>query len=148
MDITLLPIRQKLSDNLEFLGHPECVDTVEMSVTFYLSIGYVPPWIGYFVSLNGELVGSAGFKGKPVNGTVEIAYGTFESFRKQGIGGAICRALTQLALTTDPGVRVTARTLPEENYSSRILGKNGFTLLGNVIDKDDGEVWEWEFRGT
>jgi RimJ/RimL family protein N-acetyltransferase len=94
------------------------------------------------------MVGACGYKGKPVGGTVEIAYGTFTSFMNKGIGGAICRALTQLALVTDPGVRITARTLPEENYSTRILAKNGFILLGNVSDKDDGDVWEWEFRGT
>jgi hypothetical protein len=40
-----------------------------------------------------------------------------------------------------------ARTLPEENYSTKILRKNGFEWQGIVVDDDDGDVWEWEFKG-
>jgi hypothetical protein len=31
----------------------------------------------------------------------------------------------------------------EENFSTKILRKNNFTLIGTVIDPEDGEVWEW-----
>ena len=34
----------------------------------------------------------------------------------------------------------------EENYSTRILRKNGFKMTGQVIDPEDGEVWEWAFE--
>jgi len=49
-------------------------------------------------------------------------------------------------LAKDRSVRITARTLPEKNYSTRILEKNNFVLLGFVTDPEDGEVWEWEYK--
>jgi RimJ/RimL family protein N-acetyltransferase len=119
-----------------------------MSLTYYSSIGYHPPWIGYFALLDGKFVGSAGFKGRPRNGMVELAYGTFPGSQRKGIGTDICGALVQLALITDPSIRVMARTLPEENYSTKILRKNGFEWQGIVVDADDGDVWEWEFKGA
>ena len=92
-------------------------------------------------------MGAAAFKGKPRDGKVEIAYGTFPQFQQQGIATKICLELIKLSLKTDPSVTITARTLPEENYSVRLLRKNNFKLLGTVIDEEDGPVWEWEWKG-
>ena len=142
----LRPIRQIASENQEFLENPDCQDSVHASVEFYKRIGFEPPWIGYYATLQGNLVGSAAFKGAPKNGKVEIAYGTFPQYRQQGVGTKICRQLVLLSLKTDPSVRILARTLPEENYSAKILRKNGFELLGTIWDEEDGDVWEWEFR--
>ena len=94
----LLPIQEELAENAQFLNHPDCQEGLPMTITYYKSIGYRIPWIGYFVSRNGELVGSGGFKGKPVNGRIEIAYGTFDRFQHQGIGTEICRLLVQVSL--------------------------------------------------
>ncbi len=146
MEIELRPIQELLENNSEFLDHPDCQETLQMSVSFYASIGYYPPWIGYYASLEGKLVGAGGFKGRPVEGKVELAYSTFPTYRNQGIGTAICRSLVLLAKKADPSVQVMARTLPEENYSTKVLRKNSFGWQGNVIDKDDGEVWEWEYK--
>lgn len=137
-------IKPILEDNPEFLANPDC-EQLQMSVDYYKSIGFHPPWIGYYASMDGILVGSAGFKGKPVNNAVEIAYGTFVQFRSQGIGTKICKHLVSVALASDPDVIVRARTLREPNHSTKILIKNGFKLLGTVLDPDDGEVWEWEY---
>ena len=137
---------QTLEENPEFLENPDCQDTLGMSVDFYKKVGFNPPWICYYASVDGTLVGSAAFKGKPKDGKVEIAYGTFPEWRNQGIGTNICRQLVLLSLKTDAEVIITARTLPEENFSTRILRKNGFTLLGTVRDEEDGNVWEWEFE--
>jgi RimJ/RimL family protein N-acetyltransferase len=70
----------------------------------------------------------------------------FENYQQKGIATRICKQLVELSLATDPSVRITARTLPEKNYSTRILEKNNFVLLGFVTDSEDGEVWEWEYR--
>ena len=94
---------------------------------------------------NGGLVGCGAFKGAPQNGAVEIAYGTFEPFRQKGIGTEICKLLVELSLKTDPSVTITARTLPQKNFSTRILEKNGFIFSGTVNDPDDGDVWEWVY---
>jgi RimJ/RimL family protein N-acetyltransferase len=144
--MTLLPIKQTLSENEAFASNPLCDETLGMCIEFYKKVGFNPPWIGYYIEENGELVGSAAFKGKPISNTVEIAYSTFDKHQQKGIGTKICKQLVELSLASDPSVRITARTLPEKNYSTRILEKNNFILLGFVTDPDDGEVWEWEYK--
>jgi ribosomal-protein-alanine N-acetyltransferase len=146
VNIELLPIKQLLEDNIEFLEHPDCKEVLEMSVQFYARVGYSAPWIGYYANMEGNLVGTCGFKGRPIDGKVEIAYGTFPAFQRKGIGTEICRQLVRLSKATDPSIRVMARTLMAENHSVRILRKNGFECLGVVHDPDDGDVWEWEYR--
>ena len=139
----LIPIKERLEDNSEFTSDPSCLEIIQMTIDFYKKVGFVPPWIGYNVLENGNLIGSAGFKGPPINGTVEIAYGTMEGYRKQGFGSAICKQLVELSLKADPSVRITARTISKEDFSTKILEKNNFILMGTVHDPEDGEVWEW-----
>ncbi|MDH3649003.1 MAG: GNAT family N-acetyltransferase [Saprospiraceae bacterium] len=141
----LIPTRETSEGNDDFIQNPDCQDSIYMLVEFYKKIGFNPPWIGYYAKKDGQLVGSAGFKGAPKNGKVQIAYSTFPRFQQQGFGTEICRQLVQLALDTDPTVTITARTLPKENYSTKILQKNGFNLVGVVRDEDDGNVWEWVY---
>lgn len=117
-----------------------------MTIDYFNRIGYAPPWIGYFAQLDNELVGSAGFKGAPKEGKVEIAYGAFPTYQHRGVGSQICSQLVQLALQTDPTVRITARTFEPDNYSARILRKNHFSCTGPVRDEEDGMVWEWEYQ--
>lgn len=146
MEMQLFPIPQAQQDALPFLEDANCRSVFPMQQAFYEAIGnYEPPWIGYFVELNEQWVGTCAFKGAPQDRSVEIAYYTFEPFEGQGIGTEMCRQLVQIAQTTNPEVRVTARTLPEANASTSILQKNGFRLLGAVEDPEDGTVWEWEY---
>ena len=142
----LLPIKENIEENDEFASDPLCQESLIASINFYKSVGYSPPWIGYYVIHDGQLVGCAAFKGRPVEGKVEIAYATFEMHQHKGIGAEICRLLVCLSLKTDPSVQITARTLPEKNSSTRILEKNDFKLNGIVNDLDDGNVWEWEYQ--
>jgi ribosomal-protein-alanine N-acetyltransferase len=135
-----------MDENAEFVSDPRCEETLQQTVDFYGRVGFDSPWICYYASENGQLVGNAAYKGRPKDGMVEIAYGTFEEFRRRGIGSRICSKLVKFALETDPTLRITARTLPERNFSTRILEKNDFTLLGTVDDPEDGEVWEWEYN--
>jgi [ribosomal protein S5]-alanine N-acetyltransferase len=142
----LLPIKEKLEDNSEFVRQPACMETLLQTLTYFQSLGYSFPWIGYYASINNQLVGSGAFKGRPVHGKVEIAYSTFPEFQNQGMGTLICRQLVELALQADASIIITARTLMEENFSTKILTKNNFILKGTVMDTDDGEVWEWEYK--
>ena len=141
----LLPIYQTEAENAHFAASPDCWETVLACVDFYGRIGYVPPWICYIVRRDDQLVAGIGFKGQPVNNTVEIAYGTFPAYQRQGIAAEGCRMLVELALQTDPDLRVTARTLPQESYSTKTLKKNGFRCLGLIWDNEDDDVWEWEY---
>ena len=144
--MTLLPIKETMKENEVFAKNPLCDESLSMCIDFYKRVGFEPPWICYYVEENGELIGNAAFKGKPIYNTVEISYGTMEKHRQQGVGTRICKQLVELSLATDPSVRITARTLPEKSYSTKILEKNNFVLLGFVTDPEDGEVWEWEYK--
>ncbi len=118
--MVLIPIKETIEENREFLDNPDCRD-INMTLAFYKKVGFNPPYISYYVSHGEQLIAMAAFKGKPVNGKVEIAYGTMERFRIKGIGTRVCKMLVELALKTDPSVIITARTLPEKKYSTRIL---------------------------
>jgi RimJ/RimL family protein N-acetyltransferase len=142
----LIPIKKQLDENMEFTSNPLCRESIYMSIDFYKKVGFSPPWIGYYARQNQNLVGGGAFKGQPVNGKVEIAYGTFEQYRNQGIGTLICKQLVDLSLRTDPSVKITARTLSSKNFSTKILEKNGFEFIGTIYDAKDGEVCEWEYK--
>ena len=141
----LIPVKEHLEDNKIFTDNPDCRDSIMMTIDFYKKVGFNIPWICYYAQLDGRLVGCAGYKGKPVNGRIEIAYGVFPQYMNKGVGTQIAATLVELSLKTDPSIIITAKTLPEENYSARILRKNNFNLLGAVIDEEDGEVWDWEY---
>ena len=141
----LVPISEHIEDNKEFTDNPLCQETIYMTIDFFKRVGYKEPWISYYATENGGLIGCGAFKGAPQNGAVEIAYGTFEPFRQKGIGTGICRLLVELSLKTDPSVTITARTLPQKSFSTRILEKNGFIFSGTVNDPEDGDVWEWVY---
>jgi ribosomal-protein-alanine N-acetyltransferase len=141
----LLPIHEHIEQNKVFTDNPLCQETIYMTIDFFKRVGYKKPWISYYATENGGLVGCGAFKGAPKNNTVEIAYGTFEPFRQKGMGTEICKLLVDLSLKTDPSVTITARTLPQENFSTRILKKNGFVFSGAVYDPEDGDVWEWVY---
>lgn len=140
----LLPIELDETKNTRFAGNPECVEVMEVYPGYYKKVGYNKPWIGYFASEDGsEIIGCGGYKGRPKEGKVEIAYGTFKKYEGRGIGTEICWQLVLMAEQTDPTLRIMARTLPENNASCSILRRNGFECLGAVMDEEDGEVWEW-----
>lgn len=137
------------SKNSIFVNNPDCELLLSVYPEFYKKVGFVKPWIGYFIADdNDEIIAFGGFKGKPRNGKIEIAYGTVPKYERQGIGSRLCKELVLIALNEDRLVKITARTLPEENTSNRILKRNGFEFLGLVWDEEDGEVWEWEFKNT
>ena len=94
---------------------------------------------------DGLVIGSAGFKGPPdPEGMVEAAYGIVPTFEGNGYATEALRELVSFAFN-DPRVRVIrAHTLPANNASARVLEKNGFSNLGEVIDPEDGRVWRWE----
>jgi RimJ/RimL family protein N-acetyltransferase len=122
-----LPIDIEQAKNNLFADNPECTPVIQAMEAYYRKVGFNKPWIGYFASIDGEeIVGVAGYKGKPTDGKIEIAYGTFKGYEGKGIGTEICRHLVLLALQTDPDVRITSRTLQEGHASMAILIKNGF----------------------
>jgi len=143
----LIPIEVDEALNSGFRSNPECIEILNVYPSFYQRVGFIKPWIGYFATGdNDEIIGCGGFKGKPVNSKVELAYGTFKNYQGRGVATEICRQLVSLSLQTDLSIRIIARTWMEPNASTRVLKKNGFEFIGIVYDEEDGNVWEWEFK--
>ena len=104
------------------------------------------PWGSYLASVGAETVGICAFKAAPdAEGTVEIAYMTFPAHEGRGHATAMAAALVDVAAA--PGaLLVIAHTLREDNASNRVLKRNGFAFVGDVMDPEDGLVWRWEKR--
>src|SRR5262245_60271512 len=106
------------------------------------------PWtygFGVFERATGTDVGHAGFKGPPNKaGMVEIAYGTHPEFQRRGFATEVAEGLTTFALGDERVQLVWAHTKPENIASVRVLEKNGFRRIGEVVDPDDGLVLRWE----
>lgn len=96
---------------------------------------------------DGALVGTAGWKGKPVDGVVELGYAVAPTRRNRGIATA---ALTELLRRAHAArVRlVVAHTRAEESASTAVLRHCGFTNTAELTDPEDGPVWRWELAFT
>jgi len=109
----------------------------------------VDPWVhGYSLVERGSeaVVGSCGFKGPPVDGVVEIAYGVSPEQQRRGYATEAAAALVAYAFRrTDVSV-VRAHTLPDASASQRVLVKCGFERVGEVDDPEDGPVCRFEKR--
>ena len=139
----LLPIPPGDAFDQARFQHPDCRDLLAAMPAFYEQVGFVLPWVGYFVMEGEEPVGTCSFVGAPKAGRVEIAYYTFPRFEERGIASFACAELLRIARETDPSVMVTAKTAPAFNASTRILQKHGFVHAGSVQDHEIGEAWEW-----
>ena len=121
---------------------------VHLSLESHEKIQAVSPWTGY-LAISAEasrLVGICGFKANPSENTVEIAYGTLSEFEGRGFETATAAAMVEIARNSGEVSTVIAHTLPEKNASGRLLEKNGFTMIGEVEDPEDGPVWRWELK--
>ncbi len=147
MQLFLEPIRKDLDRTKKIYSSPDCQDLLKMWDDFYPRVGYHFPWIGYFIVMGNQIVGSCAFTGKPVNNKVEISYWTFKDFEGRGIASFACQRLISIALEADPGLIITAKTAPEKNSSARVLEKNGFIFAGIVQDHEIGDAWEWTLAG-
>lgn len=100
-----------------------------------------PGYAGWYVIGNGELVGTAGYKGPPgAAGTVEIGYSIIPVRRRRGFASAALRLLIRRAFA-DPRVTAMAgETLPGGEASQGVLRACGFVLGGSRVDPEDGEV--------
>jgi RimJ/RimL family protein N-acetyltransferase len=85
-------------------------------------------WLHYVVLRNADvrtLVGTASYKGPPVDGTIEIGYSVVPSWQRRGLATEASRALIEAAWSRGAEV-VVAHTLPHLRQSIRVLQKLGF----------------------
>ena len=90
------------------------------------------------------LIGSAGYKGPPDRrGVVEIGYEIALDFRGHGYATELARGLISHAFENPTVNCVIAHTLPQDNPSTKVLKRCGFDKEGELIDPEDGPVWQW-----
>lgn len=92
-------------------------------------------WWMYFIvlpSAAGErvLIGTAGYKGPPADGTVEVGYGIVTDHQRRGYASEAVRGLVARAFKVPEVRRVIAETLPELTASIGVLRKCLFELIG------------------
>ena len=146
MEMELKPIELNCDKSEEIYASENCKNLLNAYDDFYQKFGYYFPWIGYFVIKDNQIVGCCGFKGKPKDGKVEIAYWTFEEFEGQGIATFSCRELVLISQKSDPTMIITATTAPKNNASTKILQHNGFEFTEVVQDHEIGDAWLWTLK--
>lgn len=106
-------------------------------------------WCAPFVmidDLSGQCVGGCTFKGVPVDGEVEIAYGVAQSARGRGVATAAVARLVQLAATSGLVTQVVAEILPSNIASAKVVSRLGFIDQGSFVDTDGETVTRWMHR--
>jgi len=81
------------------------------------------------------LVGVAGFKGLPNDGTVEIGYGVVFEYQRLGLATEAVRAFLAHAFAVPSVMRVIAETLPTLEASIAVLEKCGFRFIGDGSER-------------
>lgn len=122
---------------------PMLIQNCQGTAALYREIGFEPPWVGYIAAVGDDAVGGGAFVGAPENGEVEIAYFTLAEFEGRGFARQTATGLISILDDTAPGVAAIAKTLPEENASTRILQGLGFEHAEDVVDEDVGMAWLW-----
>lgn len=124
--------------------HPAYTEIAAQTLAILTEHPRPDPWGCYLAHAGGEVVGTCAFKAAPDDeGTVELAYMTFPPHEGRGYATAMIAAL--LAIAREGGATCAiAHTLRTMNPSAKALTRNGFAMLEEVEDPDDGPVWYWE----
>ncbi|QJW88548.1 GNAT family N-acetyltransferase [Spirosoma taeanense] len=88
-----------------------------------------------------QIVAEAKFKGEPdETGTVEIGYGTYPAFQRQGYMSEMVGGMMNWVAQQPNVRRIVADTDVENVASQKVLSKNGFRLF----DRMEQMLW-WEY---
>jgi ribosomal-protein-alanine N-acetyltransferase len=90
------------------------------------------------------LLGNAGFKGVPKNGSVEIGYSILEAHQRMGYCTEAVRALVGWAFQCPAVRKVVAHTLPGLVPSIRVMEKCGFAFAGDGPIEDGMQTIRYE----
>lgn len=115
----------------------------ESVVAFAPKVRATPYWLGFWVLLDGEVVGSGGYRSAPVDGVTEIGYGIHPERWGQGAATTLCERLVDHAFEHG-ATTVRAHTLHDGFASQKVLTRNGFQYVGDFDEPEDGVVMRWE----
>ncbi len=102
-------------------------------------------WWTYFPihKQDNQLIGSGGYKGKPLDGTVEFGYEIAPAYRNRGLATEMAMGLIENAFKDERVKTIIAHTLGQENPSTRVLQKCGFEKTEDLHDPEVGVIWKW-----
>lgn len=144
IEISLLPLTHDLAGRItemELAGLPVAPDFPSAGslviAGFVLSGDISPvipgwPWGPWLIEASGLVVGSAGFKGAPIDGFTEIGYDVCETHRRRGIATAAVRRLIELA-TERKILGLTAET-DIDNHASHAVLRNCTFIPDNAAE--------------
>jgi RimJ/RimL family protein N-acetyltransferase len=99
------------------------------------------------VDASARVVGSAAFKSfDPVSGAAEIGYGVGLAEQGRGHATETVARLVAAALARSETQVVFGLVQPANVASRRVLEKNGFVVVGESVDPEDGVVLRYEIR--
>ena len=94
-------------------------------------------WLSNYVVADGQLAGTAGYKGKPNLGIVEVGYSVVPELQRRGIATAAVRQLVDRAFTDSAVESVVAETLETLPASQKVLVACGFALASRSRQAGD-----------
>lgn len=129
-------------------GWPEFPEAIGFTINRLITHPQESEWWMHFFFVNGLLVGSGGFVGRPRHGQAEIGYEIAPGSRHRHYGTGAAYALTAKAFASGEVRSVIAHTLPVDNPSTKVLETVGFLNEGEVKDPGQGTVWRWRIDRT
>jgi len=124
-------------------GWPEFPEAVGFTIDRLLSHPFEADWWMHYFLVNGLIVGSGGYVGRPKKRVAEIGYEIAPGFRGRGLGLGAASALTEQAFDSGEVESVIAHTLPVENPSTKVLQRLGYSEDTVVTDAKGGTLWRW-----
>jgi RimJ/RimL family protein N-acetyltransferase len=127
-------------------GWPEYPQALAFTIDRLTTHPQEAQWWMHFFLVNGLLVGSGGFVGRPRNGEAEIGYEIAPGFRRRHYGTGAAAALVAKAFGTGEVTTIVAHTVPQEHPSTRVLSRIGFAREAEVADPHQGTLWRWRLN--
>ena len=127
----------------EAYNSSECRLLLEAYEDLYPKIGFNLPWSVTLWWEKNESLARAALSDNRKMEMSKLPIGRSKNFERQGVASFACQELISIAHKADPSVRITAKTAPENNASTKILEKNGFVFEEIVQDHEIGDAWLW-----
>jgi ribosomal-protein-alanine N-acetyltransferase len=93
-----------------------------------------------------QLAGTAGFKGKPRDGSCEIGYSLLPAFEGLGYATEAARRLIEWAFENAEVEEITAETLSDLAGSIRVMKKCGMRFIGEGVPEGDLRTVKYAVR--
>jgi RimJ/RimL family protein N-acetyltransferase len=103
--------------------------------------GFAPA--SWLIVEDDEIVGLCSVTRPPADGVIDIGYGIAPSRQGRGIAGRAVGDIIAWARTAPQVEAVTAETSPTNAPSQRVLARNGFHVVGERLDQEDGPLICW-----